>query len=36
LSITYNGVAKAICDDGFGDADAGVACMELFADPSFI
>jgi hypothetical protein len=35
LSVEYMGQVKAICDDGFGEADATVACTELYGIPDF-
>ena len=30
LSILYNEERKSVCDDGFGDEEAAVACFELY------
>ena len=34
--MNYNGVKKAICDDGFNDEDAMVECRELTGDENVI
>jgi hypothetical protein len=32
LSITYNGESKGVCDDGFNQVNAEIACFELRGD----
>jgi hypothetical protein len=34
--MNYNGERRAVCDDGFNDADAMVACRELTGDENVI
>ena len=36
LSYTYRGETRAMCDDGFRDYSANVACMELYGSPHFV
>jgi hypothetical protein len=35
LSINYNGETRALCDTGFTDEDAAIACTELYGSPEF-
>jgi hypothetical protein len=34
--MTYSNEQRAVCDDGFDDMDAGVACIELFGSPEVL
>jgi hypothetical protein len=34
--MTYREETRAVCDDFFNDADASVACFELYGNPIFL
>ena len=36
LSITFNGETRGVCDNGFTQENAQIACLELLGDPTVL